>query len=156
MSCIQLNGQTYSHKDGEFVPFFHREYNTLKLFPDAGHLERHIGLLKDLVGTESVLECLGSSHGLFVPIGCSAAYDSVWVSDLTDLANLSDLANQSNLIQGIPLNPTVIYVAPSYTEPIYNTDAYVFCPSSVAASLGAKANTCTTSSNNFGWARNSD
>jgi glycosyltransferase involved in cell wall biosynthesis/tetratricopeptide (TPR) repeat protein len=143
---VLLNGRTYSHKEGEFKPFFHKEYNHLKLFPDAGHLERHIGLLNDLIETTNnnnnnnnnnkdgkcVLECLGSSHGLFVPAGCAAAYDSVWVSDLNESVSGSDLSDLSNLNQGIPLSPFAVYVAPTYTGPVIGTEAaYVLCPSSV-------------------------
>ena len=138
---LLLNGRTYSHKEGEFKQFFHKEYNHLKLYPDAGHLERHIGLLTDLLETNKdgkcVLECLGSSHGLFVPAGCAAAYDSVWVSDLYLNGSGTDLSDLTNLNQGIPLSPFAVYVAPTYTGSVIGTEAaYVLCPSSVAVAAG--------------------
>ena len=131
---VTLNGRTYSY---EFKQFFHREYTNLKLFPDAGHLERHIGLLNDLTENNKdgkcVLECLGSSHGLFVPAGCATAYDSVWVSDLSQ----TELMDLPNLNQGIPLSPFAVYVAPTYSEPLVGTEAaYVLCPSSAIVSAG--------------------
>jgi len=112
-----------------FKPFFHTEYNNLQLYPEAGHLERHIGLLTDLGALvqeeetqKGVLECTRPSHGLFVPIGCRAAYESVWVSTEDGSAN--------GLPQGVPLEPSVVY-GPVAT----NETAYVFCPSEVAATL---------------------
>jgi len=151
MPSIPLNGRTYDAKDGEFSPMFHAEYNNLKLFPDAGVLERHIELLTDLtdaleevpdpilclhehpLNSNPVLECVGSSHGLFVPINCSKAYESVWI-DQADQIDLSDL---SNVRFGIPLSPpAVVYVAdPSANLPATVVKAYVLCPASVAEGL---------------------
>ena len=159
MPSIQLNGRSYNVKDGEFKPLFHAEYNNLKLFPDAGHLERHIGLLTDLtdaleevpdpllclyehpLNSDPVLECVGSSHGLFVPINCSKAYESVWINpsgmdhDL-DLSQI-DLSDLSNVSVGLPLKPpSVVYVAdPSANLLATVMDAYVLCPASVALGL---------------------
>ena len=149
MRSIQLNGSTYTVKEGEFKPLFHAEYNTLKLFSDVGALERHIGLLTDLTAaldqehtslfyekdypdnTDPVLECVGYSHGLFVPIQCSTAYDAVWVSGGQDLPDAPEIH------LGRPSNPaTVIYVSdPSATLCATALHAYVLCPASVAQGL---------------------
>ena len=153
MPSVKLNGRSYDAKSGEFNPMFHAEYNNLKLFPDAGVLERHIGLLTDLtdaleevpdpmfclhehpLNSEPTLECVGSSHGLFVPINCSKAYDAVWINpsgmDQTDLSDLS------NISFGLPLSPpSVVYVAdPSANLLATVLGAYVLCPASVAEGL---------------------
>ena len=153
MPSIKLNGRSYDAKDGEFKPLFHAEYNNLKLFPDAGVLERHIGLLTDLtealeevpdpmlclhehpLNSDPVLEYVGSSHGLFVPINCSKAYESVWIDPSTP--SQMDLSDLSNVAYGVPLSPpSVVYVAdPSANLLATVLGAYVLCPASVAEGL---------------------
>ena len=121
-------GLPYSTHEGVFKPFYHAEYNNLKLYPEAGHYERHIGLLTDLGEGQQkgVLECVGTSHALFVPLGCRLAYESVWVS------GLSDDVSAEGIVQGVPLDPRVVYVTGIPTTPLCDT-AYVFCPSATAA-----------------------
>ena len=63
-----------------------------------------------------------------MPLGCRQAYESVWVS------GLSDDVSAEGIVQGVPLDPRVVYVTGIPTTPLCDT-AYVFCPSAMAATV---------------------
>lgn len=129
-----INGTLYS---GEFPTIPHAEYTNLVIKPGIGKLERVIGLLNDLVeGEHGHLFVVGWSHGGFVPIGCSSAYQTVSVTDLPE----PDTVLPANLTSSHSPNPFAIYIDPGSSTALltYAQNSYIVCSSEHASFISHK------------------
>jgi hypothetical protein len=65
---ITLNKKSYNCNQDDYTSLSHKEYNSLKIYPIVGDLERHIGLLNDI--TEDYIEpnllCFSSKYSSFI------------------------------------------------------------------------------------------
>ena len=136
MEIVTLNCKPYIAMKGEFIVKHHEEYNSLKIYPKVGELERIVGLLSDLVESRpnESLAVYGWNYGGFVPINCAKVFkdvvviseDEVYPADANFPKNIS-ISKRTN--GGAPL---VVYIADTETRAYSFPNSFVLCDRSVS------------------------
>jgi hypothetical protein len=78
---VDIDKRKYKVRNDEFKVIPHDAYNNLNILDDIGTNDRVVSLLKDLADAHSVKQCVfaNPSHGGYVPINCTAAFDKMFV-----------------------------------------------------------------------------
>jgi tetratricopeptide (TPR) repeat protein len=116
MKSVLLNGHTYYVEDYEFQHIIHNEYNNLKIYPDVGILERYIGLIRDLAETTKpfIFQYIGWKNGGFIPLNCARNNIETYIYPI--LPDISETDVDKRVINGLSINPTVIYIESSQID----------------------------------------
>jgi len=77
---VSINKKTYVVNSREFNIIIHNEYNNLIIREGLGEMERVCALMRDIVLKDiDTLICYSPTHGGFVPINASSAYNHVYL-----------------------------------------------------------------------------
>jgi len=85
---LKFNKKAYQCNPNDFSPFRHDEYNSLKLFPIIGKLERYSGLLYDLaeIVSNPTLFIYGLKYSSFISYECNPYFDKInIINDHSDM-----------------------------------------------------------------------
>jgi hypothetical protein len=77
-----INGKKYNVLENEFELIEHKEYNNLKILKELGLFERIINFLCEIKNLNSKIKnliCINTTHGGFIPIHCSEAYEKLFL-----------------------------------------------------------------------------
>lgn len=113
MKTLTVNKKDYIVNDNEFIEFKHNEYNFLKIIPEVGILERHLGLLKDIVqdiykSKKPCLYVVGDYYGSFIEDHCqdfeivSSLLDADFVYIHQQYSVSESLTNVINTLTNVP------------------------------------------------------
>jgi hypothetical protein len=94
-----INNKKYNVLENEFELINHKEYTHLKILENLGLFERIINFLceiKNINNKISDLICVNTTHGGFIPIECSRAFDNVFLFE-------TDLDHEVNIITNLEL-----------------------------------------------------
>jgi tetratricopeptide (TPR) repeat protein len=94
---VSIDKNYYVVNSREFNTIIHNEYNNLIIREGLGEMERIGSLLRELVLTDiDTLICYSPSHGGFIPIKVSSAYNHVYLLNVLPEHKLNILKNIEN------------------------------------------------------------
>ena len=92
---VSIDKKNYVVNSREFNTIIHNEYNNLIIREGLGEMERLCALMRELVLTDiDTFICYGPSHGGFIPIKVSSAYNHVYLLNVLP-------EHKSNIVKNI-------------------------------------------------------
>jgi predicted O-methyltransferase YrrM/GR25 family glycosyltransferase involved in LPS biosynthesis len=103
-SCEKtINHEVFQVNENEFAEIIHKEYFNLKLVSELALFERIVSLLNEL-SVLSINSCIffGTSHGGYIPIKCSKAFDNIVLLNVSNDHKANILKNiETHVIENI-------------------------------------------------------
>jgi FkbM family methyltransferase len=121
---LTFNKKSYQCNPLDYSPFRHDEYNTLKLFPIIGKLERYSGLLYDLaeIVDNPTLYIFGLKYSSFMSYECHPHFNKIYI--INDNDEIQDLENTITNLSELKIDDKVEIINNDNLN--FNTEQIVF------------------------------